>query len=322
MNTQYLREAPPIIQEFLIYMDNIQNKSSLTVDEYYRDLRTFFRYTLKQRGLAPDTEIDDIDISSVDLALVRSVTFADIIMFLNYCRTDRNNNGATMARKTTVIRQYFSYLVRKVHKLESDPSESLEMPKKKKSLPKYLTLEESEKLLEAVDGANRQRDYCILVFFLNCGLRLSELMGINLSDINSDNMLRIRGKGNKERSIYLNEACMKALDGYLRVRPVEGVKDKNALFISRNKNRMSRRAIQQVIYDNLAKIGLDGQGYSVHKLRHTAATLMYQKGGVDIRTLQDILGHENLGTTQIYTHVANEQVVAALNANPLNNKNK
>ena len=183
-------------------------------------------------------------------------------------------------------------------------------------------MEESLKLLEAVDGEFKERDYCILIFFLNCGMRISELVGINLSDINSEHMLKIRGKGNKERVLYLNEACIDALQNYLKVRPVNGIADKNALFISRKNCRMTPKGVQHIVERYLKKINLDHQGYSPHKLRHTAATLMYQKGGVDIRTLQAILGHSNLGTTQIYTHVADDQVIAGLKANPLGKKNK
>ena len=319
MKTEFLQEAPPIIREFLTYIDNVQGRASLTVDEYYRDLRTFFRYIIKERGLvSAETEFEDIDISNVDIEMVRSIAFSDIISFFYFCKEDRKNKAAARARKTTSLKRYFNYLVVKIQKLEYDPTEALESPKKGKSLPKYLTLEESLKLLQAVDGEFRQRDYCILVFFLNCGMRLSELIGINLGDINSEHMLKIRGKGNKERIVYLNDACVRALDAYMQVRPVDGVKDKNALFISRNKNRISRKAVQQIVYNNLKKIGLDGQGYSVHKLRHTAATLMYQNGGVDVRTLQVVLGHENLGTTQIYTHIADRQVKEAIEANPLN----
>ncbi len=321
MKVEFLQEAPPIIREFLTYMDNVRNRSSLTVDEYYRDLRTFFRYMMVQRGLvSKKTEVDEINIGMIDIDFISTITFSDIIMFLNYCKTVRNNEATTLARKTTTLKRYFNYLTVKVQKLSHDPTEALEAPKKGKKLPKYLTLEESLRLLEAVDGDFKERDYCILVFFLNCGMRLSELIGINLGDINSEHMLRIRGKGDKERTVYLNDACMRALNDYMQVRPVDGVKDKNALFISRNKNRMSRKAVQMVVYNNLEKIGLDGQGYSVHKLRHTAATLMYQKGGVDIRTLQTVLGHENLGTTQIYTHIADEQVIEAFKSNPLSKK--
>ncbi len=322
MRTEFLLEAPEIIKEFLLYIENIGGRSTKTVDEYYIDLRTFFRFIIKYRKLVDnDTKFDDIDISMVNLDFVKSISFSDIVTFLNYCKEERKNKSAARARKTTTLKGYFHYLVVKVHKLDDDPTEALEIPKKRTSLPKYLTLEQSLELLKAVDGEHRERDYCILVFFLNCGIRLSELIGINLGDINSDHMLRIRGKGNKERTIFLNEACLSALDAYMRVRPVDGIKDKNALFISRNKNRMSREAVQKMVYNNLNKIGLGSQGYSVHKLRHTAATLMYQQGGVDIRTLQVVLGHENLGTTQIYTHVANKQLIDALNSNPLNKKN-
>ena len=312
------REAPPIIREFLSYLGNIKGRSDLTVDEYYRDLRTFFRFIIKDRGLIKDNvEMDEIDISCVDLEIIKTITFSDILIFLNYCKDERGNNASTRARKTSSLKDFFNYLTVKAHKLSYNPTEELEAPKKGKRLPKYLTLEDSLKLLEAVDGEFKERDYCILIFFLNCGLRLSELVGINLSDINSEYILTIRGKGDKERTLFLNQACVNALKKYLAVRPVNGITDKNALFISRKNCRITNKGVYHMVNHYLEKIGLGNQGYSPHKLRHTAATLMYQKGGVDIRTLQAILGHSNLGTTQIYTHVANEQVEKALNANPL-----
>lgn len=318
MSYKIYKEAPPVILEFLNYIENIKGRSSLTTEEYYRDLRTFFRFIIKDRGLIDkDIPVDEIDISCVDLEMVSSVTFSEILLFLNYCKDERNNASATRARKTTTLKDFFNYLTVKTHKLSYNPTEQLESPKAKKSLPKYLTLEDSLRLLEAVDGEFKERDYCILVFFLNCGLRLSEMVGINLSDINSENVIKIRGKGNKERLLTLNPACVKALNEYMNVRPVDGITDKNALFISRKKCRITNKGVYHMVNHYLEKIGLGNQGYSPHKLRHTAATLMYQKGGVDIRTLQIILGHSNLGTTQIYTHVANEQVEKALNANPL-----
>ena len=318
MEYDILKQAPSVIQEFLIYIGNVKGRSDLTVEEYFRDLRTFFRFLIKDRGLInKDIDIDEIDISSVDIEMIGSVTFTEIIMFLNYCKDERENNAATRARKTSCLRDFFGYYAVKVHKIDHNPTDALEAPKIAKKLPRYLTLEESLKLLESVDGEFKERDYCILVFFLNCGMRISELVGINLSDINSEYLLRIRGKGNKERTLYLNDACVNALKDYLRVRPVEGIKDKNALFISRKRGRISRKGVYHMVNHYLEKIGLGDQGYSPHKLRHTAATLMYQKGGVDIRTLQAILGHSNLGTTQIYTHIADDQIKNALNSNPL-----
>ena len=320
MSYTIFKEAPPVILEFLNYIGNVKGRSDLTVDEYYRDLRTFFRFLIKDRGLVKDDiPVDDIDISSVDLAMIESVTFSEIILFLNYCKDERNNTAATRARKTSSLKDFFNYLTIKVHKLSHNPTEELEAPKKGKRLPKYLTLEESLNLLKAVDGEFKERDYCILIFFLNCGLRLSELVGINLSDINSEYTLKIRGKGNKERMLTLNPACVNALKEYLKVRPTNAITDKNALFISRKRCRMTNKGVYHMVNHYLEKIGLGNQGYSPHKLRHTAATLMFQKGGVDIRTLQAILGHSNLGTTQIYTHIADEQIEKGLNANPLAN---
>jgi site-specific recombinase XerD len=241
---------------------------------------------------------------------------------MNYLQRERGLNASSRARKCSSLKGFFKYITKKKHYLSSDPVEELELPKKKKALPKYLTLEQSIELLNAVEGAYKERDYAIITLFLNCGLRVSEMAGLNYTDIRSDNTVRILGKGNKERVIYLNQACIDAVNDYMRVRPVDEVKDKNALFISRNNNRMSVKTIQAMVYKYLEKIGLSSQGYSCHKLRHTAATLMYQHGGVDVRVLKDVLGHENLGTTEIYTHLSNEQMKNAAEANPLSGVHK
>ena len=320
MKHEILVSAPPIIRDFLTYNESIKGKSATSIDEYYLDLQTFFRYIKMMRGMVDkNTEFSDISISDVDITLIKTITLSDIYAFLVFCKNDRGNNAATRARKGSTIRIFFKYLTFQVHLLDSNPAELLESPKMKKSLPKHLTLEESKKLLSSVDGNNKERDYCILTLFLNCGMRLSELCGLNVTDIGTDGSLRVLGKGNKERVVYLNGACVDALAAYLPNRPVDGVPvtEKNALFLSRNKKRISNKTVQHIVYTYLDKAGLSGRGLSTHKLRHTAATLMYQHGNVDIRVLKDILGHANLGTTQIYTHVSNEQVKDALSANPL-----
>lgn len=320
MKHEILVSAPPIIRDFLTYNESIKGKSATSIDEYYLDLQTFFRYIKMMRGMVDkNTEFSDISISDVDISLIKTITLSDIYAFLVFCKNDRGNNAATRARKGSTIRIFFKYLTFQVHLLDSNPAELLESPKMKKSLPKHLTLEESKKLLSSVDGNNKERDYCILTLFLNCGMRLSELCGLNVTDIGTDGSLRLLGKGNKERIVYLNGACIDALAAYLPNRPVDGVPvtEKNALFLSRNKKRISNKTVQHIVYTYLDKAGLSGRGLSTHKLRHTAATLMYQHGNVDIRVLKDILGHANLGTTQIYTHVSNEQVKDALSANPL-----
>ncbi len=317
--TQEIRSTAPIIRDFLNYMLVVKGKSQLTVDEYYKDLRTFYRYIKISRGMADQSEFDSISITDVDLDLIGSVTLSDAFDFMNYCIDERDNHAATRARKACSLRVFYKYLTNKVHLIESNPLSELDTPKIGKTLPKYLSLEESVRLLQAVDGPNRERDYCILTLFLNCGMRLSELCGINLSDIRDDNTLRLVGKGNKERIVYLNNACTSAISVYLRVRPTDGVQDKNALFLSRMKKRISPRMVEEIVYKYLDKAGLGGRGLSAHKLRHTAATLMYQHGQVDVRVLKDILGHENLGTTEIYTHLSNQQLENAANANPLNN---
>ncbi len=320
MKHEFLISAPPVIRDFLTYSESIRGKSSNSIDEYYHDLQTFFRYIKMQRGLDGGAEnFEDISIEDVDINLIKTVTLSDIYAFLVYCKNERENGAAARARKGSTLRVFFRYLTSHMHLLDTNPAELLESPKLKKSLPKHLTLDESKKLLSVIDGKYKERDYCIITLFLNCGMRLSELCSLNLSDIGSDGSLRILGKGNKERIVYLNSACVAAIASYLPNRPVDGVPlaDKSALFLSRNRKRISNKTVQHIVYTNLEKAGFGDRGLSTHKLRHTAATLMYQHGNVDIRVLKDILGHENLGTTQIYTHVSDAQVKTALEANPL-----
>ena len=320
MKHEIILSSPPILRDFLTYSETIRGKSAKSVEEYYLDLQTFFRYLLSIRGLVPkDTEFEKISIADVDAELLSSVTISDLYSFIVFCKNERGNNTATRARKTSTLRIFFKYLTSQIHLLEVNPAELLEAPKVKAALPRHLTLEESLELLSSVDGPNKERDYCILTLFLNCGMRLSELCGLNLSDIRPDGTLRLLGKGNKERIVYLNDACTSAISAYLAVRPNEGVKgdDKNALFISRNKKRISNKTVQHLVQVYLDKAGLSGLGFSTHKLRHTAATLMYQHGNVDIRVLKDILGHANLGTTQIYTHISDKQIKQAIDSNPL-----
>lgn len=320
MKHEILLSSPDIIRDFLMYSETIKNKSSASVEEYYHDLRTFYRYLLKVRGMVPDDlPFREIDISSVDLALAKTVTLQDLFGFMIFCKNELGNSANTRARKCSVLKIYFRYLTQNTRQLSSNPAELLEAPKTTRSLPKHLTLEDSLNLLNAVDGPNKERDFCILTLFLNCGLRLSELCGINLSDISSDGKLRVVGKGNKERMIYLNPACTEAISRYMAIRPADGIPaaHKNALFISRNHRRISNKTVQHIVYTFLEKAGLGDQGLSTHKLRHTAATLMYQNGHVDIRALKEVLGHSSLDTTQIYTHVSNDQVKDAFASNPL-----
>lgn len=318
MAASFRDEAPQILKDYLFYLETIKLKSKKTVDEYFIDLRTFFRYIKKSRKLvSDDTEFEKIKIDDVDLDLIKSITLNDAYAYMDYLYRDRHNQSAARARKCSSLKGFFDFIFSKKHLIDANPMSQLEMPKKKKSLPKYLTLEQSIELLNAVDGKYKERDYAILTLFLNCGLRVSEMAALNYTDIRSDNTMRIIGKGNKERIVYLNSACLDAINDYMKVRPVDDVKDKKALFISRNRNRLSVKMIQAMVYKYLAKIGLEAQGYSCHKLRHTAATLMYQHGGVDVRILKEVLGHENLGTTEIYTHLSSEQMKNAADSNPL-----
>ncbi len=316
-----MKDYPQVIRNFLTYTETIKGRSKLTVDEYGLDLRTFYRFLFRIRGLAPsDMPIEEIDISTADIALANTVTLSDIYDFLNYLARDKGDSNSTRARKVSTLKTYFGYLSTRMHQIETDPTASLEAPKVRAALPVHLSLDESMALLESVTGRNRTRDYAILTLFLNCGMRLAELVGINLTDIDyNDGAIRVVGKGNKERILYLNDACMEAIKAYLRERPVDGVEvtSRNALFLSGQKKRIGRSAVQKLVEKHIKNAGLEGKKYTTHKLRHTAATLMFQEGGVDVRTLKEVLGHEQLNTTQIYTHVSNENVKNAMNQNPL-----
>lgn len=313
----YRTDAPPILRDFLVYHETIQGHSRRTVDEYYLDLRNFFRFLKQSKNfVSRDLPLDDITIEDVDIALVRDVTLTDIYSYMNFLSRDRGLNNTSRARKVATIRSFYKYLTNKAKLLESNPVQDLDSPRLKKSLPKYLNLDESLELLDSVDGKNASRDYCILTLFLNCGLRISELVGLNKTDVRGD-QLRVLGKGNKERMLYLNDACQRALEDWLTERDAMTLMDQNALFVTlQNRRRISTAAVHKLVKKHLAAAGLDSTQYSSHKLRHTAATLMLQNG-VDVRTLQEVLGHDHLNTTQIYTHVDNEDLRAAARANPL-----
>lgn len=326
-HNDYKLSAPPVLRDFLVYHETIQGHSKKTVDEYYLDLRNFFRYIKMIKGKAPRTaELDEIPIDDLDLELVSSVTLSDVYSYMNYLSRDRAKHAnspstrygleaTARARKIAAIRSFYKYLTSKAKLLGENPMQNLDSPRLKKSLPRYLSLDESIQLLESVDEPNQARDYCILTLFLNCGLRISELVSLNSQDVREE-QLRVLGKGNKERMIFLNEACRAALDDWLEERSHQAAADPNALFLSRSHTRVTTAGIHYMVKQRLKKAGLDASLYSSHKLRHTAATLMLQNG-VDVRTLQEVLGHENLNTTQIYTHVDNENLRSAARANPL-----
>ncbi|MBQ9850987.1 MAG: tyrosine recombinase XerC [Clostridia bacterium] len=322
MRREEIVTLPITVIRYLEYLSAIKNKSELTILEYASDLRMFFRYIKRSRGLVDkNIPFEEIGISDLTDDIIFNITLNDAYAFLAYCRSERKNSSNARARKAVAIKRFYRFLEVNSY-IEKNPVMHLESPQTKRGLPKYLSLEQSVALLESVDGKFKERDYCILTLFLNCGLRLSELVGINLSDIKDDNTLRVLGKGNKERTIYLNNACVNAIEAYLRVRPADGLKDRDALFISKQKNRISRQTVQKIVEGCLERSGLAGMGFSTHKLRHTAATLMYQYGNVDPLQLKEILGHENLSTTEIYTHVYNEQLKAAVDSNPLNQLSK
>ncbi len=315
---------PDYLNSFLDYTITILNKSPNTVKEYNYDLAMFLKFIKMHFKLTSEKDLKLIRIDDLSLDTIKKIELNDIHAFLSYLTVNNNSKAATRARKASSIRVFFNYLSQKANLIDKNPAQNLESPKLDRRMPKYLSLEDSKKLLDVVSSEenNKERDYAIITLFLNCGMRLSELIGINIPDINfSESKMTVIGKGNKERTIYLNNACMRAIKSYLEIRPKERIKpdSQKALFLSNRRERISKRTVQYIVENELRRAGLDTKKYSVHKLRHTAATLMYQYGNVDIRALQELLGHESISTTEIYTHVANEQVRNAVEDNPLAN---
>ncbi len=319
---------PEYLNSFLDYTVTILNKSPNTVKEYNYDLAMFLKFIKIRFNMTNEEDFSKIVVKDVTIDTIKKIKLDDIHAFLSYLTTTYHSKAATRARKASSIRVFFNYLCAKANLIEVNPAQNLETPKLDRRLPKYLSLEDSQKLLSTVDNPDNRnylRDYAIITLFLNCGLRLAELVGINIGDIDfSENKMTVIGKGNKERTIYLNKACIRAIKEYLEVRPKEGIRtdkfnSKNALFLSERKERISRRTVQHIVDKELSAAGLASKKLSTHKLRHTAATLMYQYGQVDIRALQEVLGHESISTTEIYTHVANEQAREAIENNPLAN---
>lgn len=315
-------DIPSYMKEFLSYMQNIKNRSLNTIREYYYDLRDVFRFLklykseTKIKDIIPEV-INQTDISDLDIEFLRKIDLQDLYEYLNFISNERLDKSTTRARKVSAIKSFFNFMTFKQKALDKNPTVELETPKLSKRLPKYLTLDESKALLHSIEGKYEKRDTCIITLFLNCGLRLSELVSINMKDI-KNNVLTVIGKGDKERSVYLNNACQKAITEYIAVRPKD-VKDHEALFISERGSRIGRRTVEMMVKKYITLAGLDPKKYSPHKLRHTAATLMHKYGNVDIRSLQQILGHESISTTEIYTHIDSEQVKEALESNPLSN---
>ena len=317
-----MNDMPLILEDYLNYMETIKGSSPNTTREYFYDLRSFFRFIkIRYKLVDRDIPFNEISIEDVDIELIKKINIQDLHAYIAYMDKNKNNKNSAKSRKVSSLKSFYNYLYSIVNLIDKNPAEKLSAPKTDNRQPVYLTLEESKKLLNTVlkikNDFLRKRDYAIVMLFLNCGLRLSELSGIDMDKIKNDT-LSVIGKGNKERTIYLNPSCIYAIDDYLTVRPKDAL-DKKALFLSIRKQRMSNRAIQRRIDKHLEDAGFDTSVYSTHKLRHTAATLMYKHGNVDIRALQEILGHENVSTTQIYTHIDDERLRDAVNSNPLSN---
>ena len=314
---------PEFLNEYLMHIKIAKLLSERTVQEYYFDIRMFLKYIYSYYHEDSSDDMLDADISNFNTADLEKITITDIYNFIFYVSDERNNKERARYRKAAALRSFFKYLYSTARLIRKNPIADLEIPSPKKSMPKFLTLEESQRLLSSSTDSESVRDYCILTLFLNCGIRLSELIGINISDIDfTENKMRVLGKGNKERMIYLNKACLNALNEYIPIRSQQVGTDEKALFISKQKKRISKRRVQQIVENALKAAGLSGKGITTHKLRHTAATLMYQYGDVDILTLKEVLGHSSISTTEIYTHLSNDIVRDAFESNPLASQTK
>lgn len=319
-------ECPYFLNDFFTYQRVVLLKSEKTIEAYYIDLRVFLRYLKVKKGVVPkDTPFKNIDISDIPIEYIKSLTKLDILQYLNYVAAERNNSAKTRHRKLASIRLFFRCMYRDLGLIDSDPAKDVDYPKMPDHLPKFLTLDESINLLENMntDDPFYLRDYCIVTLFINCGMRLSELVGLNMQDVNLDERsMRLLGKGNKERIIHINDACADAIVSYIPTRK-QSDKEPNALFLSKQGSRLCNRRVEQIVDNALRDSNLDHRGFSTHKLRHTAATLMYQHGNVDPLMLKEILGHKSISTTEIYTHISNEGLKQAMDASPLANiKNK
>lgn len=316
-------EKPYYIDDFLNYMTSVKGLSKSTINSYTSDINLFLRFVkIHKNMISKDIPFDDIPINDISVEVLKNLNLSDFYAYLSYLENVRNNGANAKARKVASLKALFNYMVNKIKILPYNITLELESPKLGKRSPTYLTLDESKDLLCAAQSRdkNSQRDYCIITLFLNCGLRLSELCNINLSNIKGDT-LKVVGKGNKERTIYLNKAALKAINNYMPLRNDINFRvcsdDKDALFISGKYRRINKRTVERIVKKYVGIAGLDPNKYTPHKLRHTSATLMHKYGKVDVRTLQQILGHENVSTTQIYTHVDNETLREAINQNPL-----
>ena len=314
-------ECPEFFLEYIMHITVTKGLSKRTVQEYYLDIRLFLKYLrlMKDPLCAEINDINEISIRNMDISLLSKVQLQTIYDFLYYIQEERENHALARSRKTSALKSFFGFLYRNKGVIDHDPTEMIELPSTKKAIPKYLTLEQSQKLLEAIDTNFFERDYAIITLFLNCGIRLSELVGLNITDLMLDEcQMRVLGKGNKERMVFLNSACMKAIENYIIVRnEMARDTDEKALFLSKRHTRISKRRVQQIVENTLSAAGLSGLGYSTHKLRHTAATLMYQYGNVDALTLKEVLGHASTSTTEIYTHLTNENIRNATESSPL-----
>lgn len=326
MNSDEYKTFPAILREYAEYTVAIKGNSEKTVCEYLLDLRTFFRFMImKWEDLElPMDEFEKLSIKRIGVEDVRRVTQKNIIEYLIFAGFKRENSASTRMRKLSALRSFFKYAHVKEHIIDVNPTADVDAPKKASTLPKFLTVEEAVKLIDTVrsdkESKTRIRDFAIIVLFLNTGIRLSELVGLNLENIDSDiTMIKVMGKGAKERIVYLNKAARAAMIEYLKQRldPKHVRTSSNAVFLSGRENRISNKTVQWMVQKYLKMAGLGARGLSVHKLRHTAATLMYQSGKVDIRVLKDMLGHEQLNTTQIYTHVVDRNIEQAVENNPL-----
>lgn len=312
MNERYYKQSPNYLKEYFDYLSVVKARSDTTIDGYFNDIRVFLRYLKISHQQASEEDFDNISIADVPLEWLNEVKTGEMYRFLNFTSNSRGNSPRTRARKISALKQLYFFLTLNYDDFRNKVVVNLEVPKFKRSIPKHLTKQQSIKLLNSIDSKHRLRDLCIILMFLSCGMRLSELVGLDISDYNAEERsLRLLGKGNKPRIVYLNDSCEYVLNKYIESK----MDTSKALFVSSMGNRIHKRRVQQIVGECLERAGLGNLGITTHKLRHTAATLMYEDG-IDLLVIKELLGHESISTTQIYTHVSNPRLKKACENSP------
>lgn len=314
-------DCPPLLDRYIKHSIAISNKAKRTVNSYVVDILLFLRFYARLSGkVAENTNLKDIKVKTMTDAEICAVTADDIFSFLYFLADDRKNSPGTRKHKLSSLHSFYNYILLVEKAIDKNPVNYVERPSTKGLAtrpPKFLELDQSKALLKTIDGQFQERDYCMILLFLTCGMRLSELTRINLKDF-SDKTLKIVGKGNKPRTVPLNQMCLEAIADYRAIRDgLPNLVDKDAMFVSkRTGKRIGNRQVEKIVTKYIAESGLQATGCTTHSLRHSAAT-MYYRAGVDLQQIARILGHSSTKVTEIYTHIDESSLAEIIDNSPL-----